>query len=203
MIIRHTSTVPKEDDVVPRLLYCDSRCSQTCCLHSQVFPGAPTVLSSTPRCSQTSHNHSHDTSAPAIRDPSYSEGWQECSPRVWYSPEIGAFKFTLHILSDTSGGFQWLKYILLMSLLISPHQQNVKWFGSHNSTTQLFWKATAILPEPPRRFRTCWMQNDVPLRYSESTSGAAKCSWSSGAEYKNILKSMKSSSECYKIMPLS
>jgi len=46
--------------------------------------------------------------------PSYSEGRQECPPRVWYSPEIDASKFTLHILSDTPGGFQWLKYILLM-----------------------------------------------------------------------------------------
>jgi len=46
--------------------------------------------------------------------PSYSEGHQECPPRVEYSPEIDASKFTLHILSDTPGGFQWLKYILLM-----------------------------------------------------------------------------------------
>jgi len=46
--------------------------------------------------------------------PSYTEGRQECRPRVWSSPEIDASKFTLHILSDTSGGFQWLKYILLM-----------------------------------------------------------------------------------------
>jgi len=46
--------------------------------------------------------------------PSYSEGRQECPPIVWYSPEIDASKFTLHILSDTPGGFQWLKYILLM-----------------------------------------------------------------------------------------
>ena len=37
--------------------------------------------------------------------PSYSEGQQECPPRVWYSPEIDASKFTLHILSDTPGGF--------------------------------------------------------------------------------------------------
>jgi hypothetical protein len=45
---------------------------------------------------------------------SYSEDRQECPPMVWYSPEIDPFKFTLHILSDTPGGFQWLKYILLM-----------------------------------------------------------------------------------------
>ena len=45
---------------------------------------------------------------------SYSESQQECPPRVWYSPEIDASRFTLHILSDTPGGLQWLKYILLM-----------------------------------------------------------------------------------------
>ena len=38
------------------------------------------------------------------------------------------------------------------------HQHNVKWFGSHNLTTQLFWTATPILPEAPRHFRTGWMQ---------------------------------------------
>jgi len=38
--------------------------------------------------------------------PSYSEGRQECPPRVSYSPEIDASKFTLHILSDTPGDFQ-------------------------------------------------------------------------------------------------
>jgi len=46
--------------------------------------------------------------------PSHSEGQQQSPPRVWYSPEIDASQFTLHILSDTPGGFQWLKYILLM-----------------------------------------------------------------------------------------
>jgi len=83
------------------------------------------------------------------------------------------------------------------------HQQNVKWFGSHNSTTQLFWTATLILPEAPRHSWTGWMQNNELLRYSEMTSSAPQRFWSSGTESKNILKSMKSSSECYKIIPLS
>jgi len=48
--------------------------------------------------------------------PTHSEGQQECPPRVQYTPEIDASKFTLHILSDTPEGFQWLKYILLMQL---------------------------------------------------------------------------------------
>jgi hypothetical protein len=34
------------------------------------------------------------------------------------------------------------------------HQQNVNWFGSYNSMTQLFRTATPILPEAPRRSRT-------------------------------------------------
>jgi len=137
MISRRTSSVPK--DVFPRLLYCDSRCSQTCrrrseacrrrsqtCRRrsqtsrqrSQVLPGRPNVLSGAPRCSQTYHNHPHGTPVPVIRDPSYSEGRPECPPRVWYSPEIDASKFILHILTDTPGVFQWLKYILLMSTLL-------------------------------------------------------------------------------------
>jgi len=50
----------------------------------------------------------------------------------------------------------------------SPHQQNVKWFGSHNTMTQLFWTATPILPEDPRSSQMGWMQNDVPLRCSST-----------------------------------
>jgi len=142
MLSRRTSSVPKEDVVFPWLLYCDTRCSQTCCRRSKAcrqrtqtsrwrsqvlpglssalpgLPGASNVLSSAPRYSQTYHNHSHGTPVAVIRDPSYSEGRPECPPRVWYSPEIDASKFTLHILSDTPGVFQWLKYILLMYELI-------------------------------------------------------------------------------------
>jgi len=88
--------------------------SQTCCQCSPVLPGVPKVLSGAPRCSQIYHNHSHGTTVPVISDPSYSEGRQECPRRVWYSAEIDASKFTHHILSDTAGGLQWLKYILLM-----------------------------------------------------------------------------------------
>ena len=142
MISRRTSTIPKDNVGFPRLLYCDWRHSETCrrrsqtwCRRSQgchrrslvlpgsssalvgftpVLPGAPKVLSSTSRCSWTYHSHSRGTPVPVIRDSSYSEGRQVFPPRVWYSPEIDASKFTLHILSDTPGGFQWLKYILLM-----------------------------------------------------------------------------------------
>jgi hypothetical protein len=67
---------------------------------SPALPGSPRLVVGAPRLV---------TSAP-----SYSEGRQECPPRVLYSPEIDASKFTLHILSDTPGGFQCGKYILLM-----------------------------------------------------------------------------------------
>jgi len=55
------------------------------------------------------------TPVPVIKDPRFSEGQPECHPRVWYSPEIDASKFTLHILSDTPGVFQRLKSILLIN----------------------------------------------------------------------------------------
>jgi len=98
---------------------------------SSALPGAPKVLSGTPRCSQTYHNHSHGTPVPVIKDPSYSEGQPECPPRVWYSPEFDAPKFTHHILSVTPGGFQWLKYILLM--LLCPGKTTPCFFSSQTS----------------------------------------------------------------------
>jgi len=164
MISRCTSSGPKGDVVFPRLLNCDSRCSQTCrrrseaccwptkaccwrtqtsrrrtqtwrqrtqtCRQrtktrrqrtqtchrcSQVLPGAPKVLSGAVRCSRTYHNHFSGTPVPGIRDLSYSEGRPECCRRVWYSPEFDESKFTLHILSNTPGDFQRLKYNLLMN----------------------------------------------------------------------------------------
>jgi len=115
MIPRRSSSVPKEDDS-PRLLCCYQRCSESCHWRSQVLPSAPKVLSGTPRCSQTCHDHFYGTRVPVIRYLSFSEGQPECPLRVWYSPEIDASKFALHILSDTPGGFQWIKYILLMGI---------------------------------------------------------------------------------------
>jgi len=97
---------------------CDSR------VGSATLPGAPQVLSGTLTCSQTYPNYSHCTPVTVIRDPSYSEGRPECPPRVTYSPVIDASKFTLHILSDTPGGFQKLRYILLM--LIEPIKRQPK-----------------------------------------------------------------------------
>ena len=83
----------------------------------RVSLGFPHWLGDSPRCSQTSHNRSHGAPVPVLRDPSYSDGRPQCPPRVWFSPEIDASKFTLRLLSDTPGGSQWLKYILLMQFL--------------------------------------------------------------------------------------
>jgi len=113
---RRVVGTPRLVDGAPRFFQACRQHSQTCCRHSQVLPGAPNVLSGAPRCSQTFHNHSYGTPVPVIRDPSYSEGRQKCPPRVWYSPEIDSSQFTLHILSDTPEGFQWLNYILVMPL---------------------------------------------------------------------------------------
>jgi len=179
MISRRTSSIPKADVVFSRLLYCDSRYSETCCRHSEAYrrhsqashwrcqarrrrsqacrqrsqalPGAPKVLSGAPRCFQTYHNHSNGTPVPVIRDPSYSEGLLECPPMVWYSPEIDISKFTLHILSDTPGGSQWLKYILLMissgwlwlCLLHCPSLTNHRSHHLHHHHIHC-WKALAM-----------------------------------------------------------
>ena len=136
MISRYTCNIPK-DVILPRLLYSDSRCFQACCCRSQAGPqrflGAPTHVVGTPRhvahaprWSQTYHNHFHGTPVPVIRNPSASESRLECTPRVWYSPEIDTFKFTFHILSDTPGVIQRLKYILLMSA--SHCLPKITWF---------------------------------------------------------------------------
>ena len=80
----------------------------------RVSLGFPHWLGNSRSCSQTSQNHSHGAPIPVIRDPRYSDGRPEPPPRVWFSNEIDASKFTLRLLSDTPGGSQWLKYILLM-----------------------------------------------------------------------------------------
>jgi hypothetical protein len=68
--------------------------------------GFPHWLGNSPSCSQTSHHRSHGAPIQVIRGPSNSDGRPECTPRVWFSPEIDASKFTLRLLSDTPGGSQ-------------------------------------------------------------------------------------------------
>jgi len=74
----------------------------------------PHWLGDSPRCFQLSDNCANGVLIPVIRDPSYSDGRLESPSRVWFSSEIDASKFTLHLLSDTTGSSQWLKYILLI-----------------------------------------------------------------------------------------
>jgi len=57
---------------------------------------------------------------------------------------------------------------LWLSEFGDTYQQNVKWFASNNSMTQLFWTGTLIHPEAPRSSRTGWMQNNVLLTCSET-----------------------------------
>jgi len=77
---------------------------------SLALPGAPRLVSGAPH---------------------YCEGRKECPSRVWYSPEIDTSKFTLHILSDTPGGFHWLRYILLMEI-----NENGKRLGRETSESR-------------------------------------------------------------------
>jgi len=108
--------------VTPRCSQVSSQCSPPCHCRSQPLWGALTVLCSATRFSQTCHNHFHGTPELVIRDSISSKGWPEHPPRVWYFPEIDAFKFTVHILSDPPGGSPWPKYLLLMFACFG-------WFG--------------------------------------------------------------------------
>jgi len=89
---------------------------------STVIRGAPRHVAGAPRFVAGARG------APrlVVRTSSCSEGRQECPPRAWYSPEFDSSKFTLHMLSDTPGGIQWLKYILLMRCNASHHLSDGK-----------------------------------------------------------------------------
>ena len=50
------------------------------------------ILSGTLMCSQTTHDHSHGTPVPVIRDPSNSKHQQECHPMFKLSPDIDTAK---------------------------------------------------------------------------------------------------------------
>jgi len=77
----------------------------------------PYLLGDSPRCSRIFHNRFHGAPVPVIRDSGYSDGQPACPPRVCFSTDIGASKFTLHLLSHTPGGSQGLKSILLMCVI--------------------------------------------------------------------------------------
>ena len=67
---------------------------------SLAFPGSSRLVPGAPRLV---------TGAPC-----YSEGLQRFPAKVWYSPEIDGSKFTLCILSETPGRFQWPIFSLQM-----------------------------------------------------------------------------------------
>jgi len=188
MISRRTISVPKED-VFPRQIYCDLRCSQscrrrsqTCPQHTQVLPGAPKVLSGAPRYSQTCHNHSHGTAQPVIRDLSYSEGRPVYPSMVWFSPQIDTSKFTLHILADTPGDFQWVKYILLMIC---------RQFSSHPDPDPTPWSRTIA--------NTSCIYSTVLSVTLRLFSDISQFFYSRGPAYKNMLNSILEFSDYYKI----
>jgi len=49
----------------------------------------------------------------------------------------------------------------IMTMLLFIHQQNVRWFGSHNWTTEQPWTAPLILLDAPRCSQIGWMPSDV------------------------------------------
>jgi len=69
--------------------------------------GASKVLSAASSCIQTYHNCSPHAPVWVIRDPSYSEALVECPSRGWFSPAIGACKFTCQLISYTPEASQW------------------------------------------------------------------------------------------------
>jgi len=102
MSFKNRWTISSSYDFQAHQQHSRRRCcvSQTALLWFEVLPDMSPALPGAPRL--------------VVGAPSYSKGWQECPPKVWYSPEIDASKFTLHILSDTPGGFKRLKFNLLM-----------------------------------------------------------------------------------------
>jgi len=111
-----------------------SRCAKSSLQRSNIF--------------HTYHIYSHGTPVPVIRDPSYSDGLLECLPRVWHSAETDTSQFTLHILSDTPGGSQWLKCILLMEYrLLLDNNNKEKWdaYGMTMFEFRFIWSSSEKL----------------------------------------------------------
>jgi len=111
MNIHKNPAISQSLSVTPALVRWDSQMHPK---FSLVLQRASKLITITPIVLLYQSSEIPVTSVPVIGDPSYSEGRPEYPPRVWYSPEIDASKFALHILSDTTGVFQRLKYILLM-----------------------------------------------------------------------------------------
>jgi len=99
---RHTISVPREDDVFPRLLYSDSRCSQTCCWGYQAWcqgfqvlsgllsalPSLLPVLPGAVRCTQSSLWHSEVFLNLSQSLPLYSSTSHQRSQLLWRLAEM-------------------------------------------------------------------------------------------------------------------
>jgi hypothetical protein len=79
------------------------------------------------------------------------------------------------------------------------HQQNVKWFGSHNWTAQQLWTATLILRDAPRCSQIGWAQCDELSGVPRLLHRCSSIFWELWTEYKSILNNVWLSSKCYKI----
>jgi len=58
--------------------------------------------------------------------------------------------------------------------ILTISEQNVKWFGSHNWTTQQLWTATLMLPDASRWSQMDGMESNV---LSSATRLLHRCSW--------------------------
>ena len=90
-----------------------------------------------------------------------------CSQQHSYGPPLPfpALQSESERLSNSLSVSLWISFF---------HQQNVKWFGSHNRTTQQLWTATLNILDTPRWSQIGWMQSDV---FSGAPRLLHQCSW--------------------------
>jgi hypothetical protein len=103
---RHVVRTPNHVVGVPKYVVSAPRYCQDSCQHSQERERAQKVLSGAPRCFQSYPNYSQCTPVPGNSDSSDTEGQPEFSLMVCFSAENGSPKLTLHIPSESPGGFQ-------------------------------------------------------------------------------------------------
>jgi len=146
MISRPTWSIPKEDVVFPRLLYCDSRCTQTYCWRSQVcrrrsqvlqclssaLPGLSPVLLVTLKAGinallgsdtllKLTHQSLHSTSSQTLL-----EAFSAQNSFCWYMPT----KLNCGILTLT----EWLNQANVASL-VAAVQRLLAWKNSASQET--------------------------------------------------------------------
>jgi len=162
--------------------------------HFQIHPKftpllrrVPEIIKITPLGYQYQSSEILVPPVPDIRYPSYSEGRPKCPPRVWSSSEIDSSKFSLHILSDTPGVLQRLKYILLMLQSQSQRQQNVIQSGSYMQSSQTLWATSLVLLSTSRCFQTPLELSKMVSDSARAFSGASESSCSYGGAFRMLL----------------